>query len=551
MFMKSIHTYSRMLLLAVVAGALSILTSFNTYAQEKGQFNPSKDSIAFFHEFRGVWLTTVRGSDWPRNIKINYERLEGESKRRMEKRIERQRDSQKVALVDLMKKIKSTGSNAVMVQMVCNSESYYCSKILPWDYNLTGTQGVDPGYDPLKLAVETGHKLGMEVHAWLNPMRIGSVENERVADHPCKVHPEFVQTYNKTMYWDPSNPEVVDYLYRLVTEIVTNYNVDGIHIDDYFYPDGLRGDEKDTMWKDGHNYAKYLKAHKAEVEKKMEAWKAKLCGTMTAEDSLMIQKDTTALTLDLWREVNVNNVVRAMHTATHKANPNAVFGVSPGGRLVNTQRLYADPQHWIAEGTIDYLIPQIYWQHGHKVADYKLVLDSWKDIMKDVPMFVGMGAYRYKSTGFETMDEFMKQMEEAREADYVYGNVWFTAHSLFKDDFLPYMQKNIYPYESLAPKLGTSTYPAPAAPELKVSGEKLHWESVADADGYAVYELSPKSGVKTKCGGAVWEANMVKRILVGDQKHDTKFAAEKGKTYVVLATRGKEKSEPSNVVRTK
>ncbi len=544
---RTAQTNGRMIFLAA-AGILTLLTSFNLYAQKK-QFNPSKDSIAFFHEFRGAWLTTVRGSDWPRQIKVRHERLEGENKRQWEKRIERQRDSQKVALVDLIGKIKSTGCNAVMIQMVCNTESYYDSKILPWDFNLTGTQGNDPGYDPLKLAVEAAHNLGMEIHAWLNPMRIGSIDNERVADHPCKVHPEFVQTYNKTLYWDPSNPEVVDYLYRLVTEIVTNYDVDGIHIDDYFYPDGLRGNAADTMWKDGHNYAKYLERHKAEVAEKMEAWKSVMGETLTAEDSLIICKDTTALTLDLWREANVNKVVKAMYSATHNGNPNAVFGVSPGGRLVNTQRLYADPQYWISDGTIDYLVPQIYWQHGHKVADYKLVLDSWKDIMKDVPMFVGMAAYRYKQKGFDTMDEYMRQMEEAREADYVLGNIWFTTHSLFKDDFLPYMQKKIYPYESLTPKLGTSTYPAPAAPQVRVSGDRLHWDPVADADGYAVYEISPAGGVRSGCDGTVWNANMVKRILVGNDRHDTRFSARKGRTYVVLATRGKEKSKASNVVR--
>lgn len=527
-----------------LAAAVFFAASFTlaSYAQTK-RFDPAADSIAFRHEFRGAWLTTVRASDWPRKIRINYDRLEGESARQQARRIERQRDSQKTALVNVIERIKNTGCNAVMIQMICNTESYYPSKILPWDFNLTGIQGVDPGYDPLRLAVETAHGLGLEIHAWLNPMRIGSVESVRTDDHPHKVHPEFVQTYNNALYWDPSNPEVPQYLYDVVTEIVTNYDVDGIHIDDYFYPSGLRGNVADTMWKDSRNYAKYLEAHKKEVALKMKEW----CGkTLTAEDSLRIAEDTAAFSIDRWREENVNAVVRAMHTATHNANPNAVFGVSPGGRLINTQRLYADPQYWVAEGTIDYLVPQIYWQHGHPVADFKMVLDSWKDIMKGVPTLIGMAAYRFKEKGFDTMEEFMLQMEESRAADYVCGNIWFTTHSLFKDDFLPYMQEKIYPYESLTPKLGTSDYPAPEAPQLSVSGHKLHWNNVEDADGYAVYELTEEEG-KSPLGGTVWRADMVKRILKKDHKSLRSFSAERGKTYVVLATKGKEKSPASNV----
>ena len=246
--------------------------------------------------------------------------------------------------------------------------------------------------------------------------------------------------------------------------------------------------------------------------------------------------------LGRWREENVNKIVAAMHKATHDAKPNAIFGVSPGGRLVNTQKLYADPQYWIAERTIDYLAPQIYWQHGHRIADFKKVLDSWEPIMKNVPCLPGLAAYRYKEKGFDTMDEFVLQVDECRQADFVQGNIWFTTHSLFRKDFLECLQGKIYQYPSLIPKLGTSSDITPAPVTATASDGVIRWEKSPAAQSYAIYKLYI-SGYSPDGFSAFWQGG-----LIGQTTENSFSAPERAENYVVVAINGKEKSSPSNVV---
>lgn len=500
------------------------------YAQQRGQnnqiikrdnnparqkaivYNPENDSIILTHEFRGAWVTTVSATDWPKNKIILQKISDDESNREMRRRIQRQIDSQKLAIVEMFTALKEAGINALMFHTVSNSDAMYPSKILPWSTHLTGHQGGDPGYDPLGYAIDVAHNLGLEIHAWLNPLRIGFNDLERTADHPHKLYPELVQTVGRTMYWDPSHPEVIEYLYNLVTELMINYNLDGIHIDDYFYPDGLR---------DG--------------------------GAKGWDDSKMYEKDGNGLSLDKWREKNVNNIVRAMYSATHDANPDAVFSVSPGGRLVNTQKLYADPQYWIEEGTIDFLAPQIYWQHGHKIADFKKVLDSWKDIMKDIPTIPGLAPYRWgEKNAFENLEEYDLQIKECREADYVYGNIWFTTGSILQPDFARHMRENFYKYPSLTPNLRRFRESKQiASPQLSAKENRLSWNNIKGATEYAVYQLEVVSRIVDRKEGkhqTIWRANLI------NVSKETSLKVDPQRNYAVLAIAGKDKSPLSNVV---
>lgn len=526
------------ILCALAFSAIFPLSATSQTNNRSKVFNPLTDKVEVRHEFRGAWLTTVRGSDWPKKLRVNLSKLPGESKHDQKLRIERQRDSQKRALVDVITKIKETGCNVVIMQLCCNSETYYKSKILPWDHNLTGVQGEDPGYDPLKLAIETAHSLGMQIHGWFNPMRVGGVDTERAKKHPCLKHPDRVIKYGKTMYWNPGNPEVIQYLYDLIYEVMSNYDLDGAHIDDFFYPEGLR--EKLEVLPKLKDSLKTLtdKNQIAELKKAIR----KMDDGRTWDDASWYQKYGNGMELGRWREDNVNKIVAAMHRAVHDAKPEAIFGVSPGGRLVNTQKLYADPQYWIEEGSIDYLAPQIYWQHGHRIADFKLVLDSWEPIMKGVPCLPGLAAYRYKEKGFESMDEFGLQIEESRDANFVQGNIWFTTRSLFRPDFLEYMKEKIYPYPSLVPKLGTTSDVAPSPVTVTESNGVLTWDKSPAAKSYAIYKLFI-TGYSPDGFSAIWEGGLV------GQTTENKFSApEKAENYVVVAVNGKEKSVPSNVV---
>ena len=439
------------------------------------RYNPDADSIFVEHEVRAVWLATVNGIDWPDK--------------------EDAPDVQQTKLRSLIRDIGETGCNTVYFQVVSNMDALWPSDILPWSHVLTGTQGKDPGYDPLSIAIDECRKQGLQIHAWLNPLRCGASSFERSSKHVVKAHPKWIQKYKNNLFLDPSLPEVRTHLGNIATELLSRYDLDGIHIDDYFYPDGLQTDQG------------------------------------TWDDEAQVKKTGKGMTLDQWRYSNINQCVKALSEATHSAKAGAVFGVSPGGRLVNTVRLYADPRFWIEEGSIDYLVPQIYWQHGHPIADFPTVLESWKDIMKDVPMLTGLAAYRYGESGFEKLDEYYMQVSECREAPWVMGHAWFSTKSILRDDVKQWLRDSLYQSDVLVPSLAESPVPI-GTPEVSVDGLTLKWDRTSFAKEYAVYRLS-------RISGRYWWAELVQK---GPSRE---YRGRPGTNYAVLACSGAYKSPMS------
>ena len=181
-------------------------------------------------EMRGVWISSVYNMDWPQT-KNNI-------------------TAQKKEYTDLLDKLKSVGMNTVIVQIRPKSDALYKSSINPWSEYLTGTQGKDPGYDPLTFLIDEAHKRGMEFHAWLNPYRIttsGTDTSKLASNNPAVLHPDWVVKHSisngEALMYNPGLPQVRQYIVDTVKEIVTNYDVDGIHFDDYFYRDGIQDDE--------------------------------------------------------------------------------------------------------------------------------------------------------------------------------------------------------------------------------------------------------------------------------------------------------------------
>jgi uncharacterized lipoprotein YddW (UPF0748 family) len=472
--MKRILSFLTATLLLASCG---VLTPTGRDIDKNYSFNQATDRITLQHEVRGDWLTTVGGSDWPdKNDPA---------------------ETQIIKLRTLIRNLKEAGCNLVYFQVVSNMDALFKTHTLPWSHVLTGVQGQDPGYDPLWVAIEACREQGLEIHAWINPLRAGNVTLERCPEHVVLSHPDWIQQYGNGYYLDPALPEVQQHLYNLVTELMTNYDLDGIHIDDYFYPDGIQADEK--QW----------------TEKNLPE----------------------GVDREEWRYNNIDLCVKAMYDATHAAKPNATFGISPAGRLENTLKLYADPRRWVKQKTVDYLVPQIYWPHGHRIADFKKVLDSWEDIVKDVPMFTGLAPYRKGQTGFESMAEYERQVQECREAPYVQGHIWFRTVHILDDDFLPTLKNSIYAYGSLVPKIGTSDRTAPARPSVTLTGHRIQWAEVEGAEGYAVYELSRQAPNDTR-----WTANLVY------QGPHISYDGKVRTNYVVLAYSGKEKSDLSEVI---
>jgi uncharacterized lipoprotein YddW (UPF0748 family) len=264
--------------------------------------------------------------------------------------------------------LKSIGINAVIVQVRPTADALYPSKINPWSKVLTGTQGKDPGYDPLKFMIEAARENGMAFHAWLNPYRITTTGTDLSAlseNHPARLHPEWVIYHNGAMYYNPELEAVKTHIIETVLEIVNNYDVDAIHFDDYFYPSGYplpKGESKDG---ETGNF----------------------------------------------RRNQINETIRRVSEAIKAASPNALFGISPAGIWKNKSsdrtgsatsggeayyNVFSDARAWIKNEWIDYITPQIYWEINFEAADYETLVKWWSNEVKgtNVTLYVGQGAYR-------------------------------------------------------------------------------------------------------------------------------------------------------------
>ena len=440
------------------------------------KFNAAADKVVLSHEFRGAWLATVSGTDWPKT-KLNS-------------------SVQKAELTKDLEGIADAGCNVVFFQVCSNMDALWPSKLLPWSSVLTGTEGIDPGYDPTAFAVEKAHQLGLEIHAWINPYRIGATAKAHASLSPVKAHPELVKEYAGSHYLDPALPGTHAFLAEIATELMTKYP---------FYNKDQKGWETQT-------YPLYG-------------------GGKDREE---------------WRFSNVDASVKALCDATHAARPGAVFGVSPRSRSDLYLPQYADPARWARAGTIDYVVPQIYWtlERGDAAA-FDTVLKSWNGLVGKVPVFAGIAAYKMeksyytqaKNEDFQFVEEFVKQVQVCRDASWCGGHVWFRTESILRADLNACIKKTIYRKGgSLVPPMGPAGTP-PAAPVPTVDGTKVSWPAVPKATAYAVYELERASATSKE-----WNANLVYR------GESTSYTGVARKNYAVLAIAGRDLSPLSRVV---
>ena len=307
-------------------------------------------------EFRAVWVATVYRLDYPSQATTDPAVLK------------RDADAILQGCVDM-------GMNAVILQVRPSADALYPSELYPWSKYLTGAQGTAPknGFDPLAYWVERAHALGLELHAWINPFRItkgGAAEFQALtANHPAKLHPDWVVEYEGDYYFNPGLPEVREYIVRGAEELARKYDIDGIHLDDYFYPgSALR--------------------------------RGRLCQVRQGLSNI-----------GDWRRDNVNQLVKTLGERIHAIDPGLSYGISPSGVWADKSSLpqgsnttggyesyyasYADSRKWVKEGWIDYICPQIYWYIGHKSMDYATVARWWADTVKGtgVSLYIGMADY--------------------------------------------------------------------------------------------------------------------------------------------------------------
>ncbi len=386
---------------------LSLLTT-STYALEQNS-NEQKG-------MRGLWVASVVNIDYPKKSSTDPEVLKDEA-------------------VKILDDAQSMGINAVFLQVRPTADALYNSKYFPWSKYLTGTQGKAPdgGFDPLSFWTAEAHKRGIELHAWVNPYRITkkTVTEPKPtiksldSSHPARKNPDWVVQYSdNNLYFNPGIPEVRQLIVDSVMELVDNYDIDGIHFDDYFYPG--------TNFNDSETFAKYGKSFK---------------------------------NIGDWRRNNVDLLVSGVHNAIESSGKNVRFGISPFGIWANKKNNslgsdtngletyydhYADSRKWVKEGTVDYICPQIYWNIGFSVADYSKLLTWWKNIVSgtDVDLYIGHAAYKAgnssKSSPWYGVAEIEKQLLLNNNYPEVKGSVFYNYTSLANYPALGAMIKAVF-----------------------------------------------------------------------------------------------------------
>jgi uncharacterized lipoprotein YddW (UPF0748 family) len=373
------------------------------------------------YEFRGVWLATVDNIDWPNRGDYNPE-------------------SQRQEYIRQLDMHARNGMNAIIAQVRPAADAFYPSPYEPWSQWLTGTQGKPPVpyYDPLQFMVDEAHKRGFEFHAWCNPYRANySIGNTSISPaHITKLYPEWFLSYGGTLYFDPGNKEAQRWVVNVIRDIVHRYDIDAIHMDDYFYPYRIAGKEfPDTV-----SYRKWGNG-------------------MDKED---------------WRRSNVDSIILALSKVIKVEKPWVKFGISPFGvwrnqkddpegstttaGQTNYDDLYADILLWAENGWIDYIAPQLYWEIGFSKADFTVLVDWWSKHTYGRHLYIGQGIYRAlekKSIAWHDKTQLPKQIQLLRSNPNVQGSVYFSSKTFYSNPngWNDSLQNNYYKTPALIPPM--------------------------------------------------------------------------------------------------
>ncbi|RGQ75592.1 glycoside hydrolase family 10 protein [Phocaeicola plebeius] len=481
---------TKLLMLLVLLG--SLWTS-NLYAQTR---YPKR-------EFRGAWIQCVNGQ------------FQGMPTEKMKK-----------VLVSQLDNLQKAGINAIIFQVRAEADALYKSPYEPWSRFLTGVQGKAPSpmWDPLQFMIEECHKRNMELHAWINPYRAKTKGTGALSPmHPYSKNPELFVQYAGQLYFDPGLPESRKYICKIVRDIVTRYDVDAIHMDDYFYPYPNPGEE----FPDNVSFAAYGRGFTCRAD---------------------------------WRRDNVNVLIKEIHETVRECKPWVKFGVSPFGiyrnkkndpngsetnGLQNYDDLYADVLLWVNNGWVDYNIPQIYWEIGHPAADYDTLIRWWARHSAARPLYIGQDVIRTVSKA-DLMNPNQSQIPAKynlqRSLPTVQGSCqWYAAAVVEnKGNYRDMLVKEYHKYPALLP----------ASPFMddKAPGKVRKLKPVWTADGYILFWTAPKA--KTEMDKAyhyvVYRFGSKEKVNLNDPSHIVaithdefyKLPYEDGKTkyrYVVTA----------------
>ncbi len=421
---------------------------------------------------RAVWIATVANIDWPSSPDLTP-------------------TQQRTEMRTMLDNLQKSGINAIVIQIRPTADSFYPSNLEPWSYYLNGKQGKHPTpfYDPLQFIIEEAHKRCMEVHGWVNPYRVTNTASQIKQldkEHLYYKNRDLFVEYGGKYYFDPGMDETRQFLNKVVADIIMRYDIDALHFDDYFYPYPVGGrdfpDEK--TFRDNPR------------------------GFTSKAD---------------WRRNNVDMVIAELQKTIKDLKPWVQFGISPFGvwrndntdprgsatraGLTNYDDLYADILKWLKEGTIDYVVPQLYWEIGKKIADYEVLIKWWSENTYDKNLYIGLyssGLYENKTSAWKNGNELARQLKMNQSYPKVEGAVYFSAKTFNRNPkgLLDTLQNNYYKYPALHPISKNIKGEASAQPQnLRIvkDGKEAYllWDEV-DEDGgckvmyYTVYGFKGK-----------------------------------------------------------
>ncbi len=422
-------------------------------------------------EFRAAWIATVANIDWPSRPGLPVER-------------------QRAELTGLLDRAAATGLNAVILQIRPAADALYDSPLEPWSEYLTGTMGKapDPPYDPLAFAVDEAHARGLELHVWFNPYRVRHADAAGTVApaHASVALPDAVRRYGKYLWFDPGEPVAADRFMAVVSDVVRRYDIDGVHIDDYFYPYPVKEGDREVPFPDDESHARAVAA-----------------GGLA---------DRAA-----WRRDNVDRLVARLWRDVKEIKPHVLVGISPFGiwrpghppgikGLDQVAALNADPKKWLHEGWLDYLAPQLYWRIDAPEQGFEKLLGWWAgENLKHRGLWPGLYTSRVRQDAKAEVtknvweaEEILRQVEATRGQEGAGGTIHFSMKALAED------------FDGVATKLAAGPYAEPAlVPALRPPHGPLPAAPVVSRDAAGVaFALPPGDSaaawlwvVKSRSGG--------------------------------------------------
>jgi len=389
---------------------------------------------------RGLWVATVGNIDWPSRKGLSQA-------------------DQKKELIEILDRAVQWHFNTIIFHVRPAADALYRSELEPWAAWLTGRQGVDPGYDPLQFAIEEAHARGLQLHAWINPFRAGNTRDlgTFARSHVVNARRDLIRVYGSQLWLDPGDPESQDRSMVAIDDIVRRYDVDGIHVDDYFYP----YEERDSLQRlipfpDDSTYALFG-------------------GGKDRGD---------------WRRYNIDQFIERMYREVHAIKPQVVVGISPFGiwrpgnppsvdGLDAFASIYADSRKWLQSGWVDYFVPQLYWAIGSEHQSFPQLLEWWiqQDTLRRF-VWPGMAAYRVGSGRNPlTLEEMPAQVRLTRQSESQPGEVFFNTKSVLlrgRGRIGKALAGDVYRAPALVPPFVWLDSIPPAPPTIAVTGSTLN-----------------------------------------------------------------------------